>query len=82
MDLMCLAVYMCADWITVNLFNCIFGCQGFIVDNLKLTDIVDKKCPRLNQYDMATLMRAIRQAKRYHGRISFDNFEVLIISLS
>ena len=64
------------------MFNCIFGCQAYIVDNLKLTEIEDKKCPRINQYTMETLMHIIGNAKCHHGRISFDNFKVLIISLS
>ena len=64
------------------MFNCIFGCQAYIVDNLKLTEIEDKKCPRINQYTMETLMRTIGNAKCHHGKISFDNFKVLIISLS
>ena len=76
----------CFIWIwcvcfTVNLFNYIFGCQGFIVDNLKLMDSVNKNRPRLNEYDMATLMDTICKAND-NGRISFENFKVLIISLS
>lgn len=47
---------------------------GFIVDNLKLTDSVNKNRPRLNEYDMATLMDTICKAKD-NGRISFENFK-------
>ena len=66
------------------MFNCIFGWQGYIVDNMKLTEIVDKKCPRINQFTIQTLMDSIKNTRRRHGdgRVTFDKFKVLIISLS
>jgi len=41
------------------MFNCIFGWQAYIVDNMKLLEIEDKKCPRINQYTIGTLMDSI-----------------------
>ncbi|KAE8791118.1 hypothetical protein D1007_34562 [Hordeum vulgare] len=48
---------------------------GFIVDNLKLPHNVNKNLPRINEYDMATLMDIITKAKD-NSRISFENFKL------
>jgi len=64
------------------MINCIFGWQAYIVDNMKLLEIEDKKCPRINQYTIETLMDSIRKARRCHGRVNFNKFVVLIIYLS
>ncbi|XP_021321754.1 uncharacterized protein LOC110437600 [Sorghum bicolor] len=60
---------------TVTIPGCIIIPLAYIVDNMKLLEIEDKKCPRINQYTIETLMDSIQKARRCHGRVNFDKFE-------
>ncbi|XP_047065339.1 uncharacterized protein LOC124673269 [Lolium rigidum] len=60
---------------SLTMYGCPIIILVFIVDNLKLTDSVNKNRPRINEYNMATLMETICKAKD-NGKISFENWKL------